>query len=203
MDHVLGMSLFNSCAPVISDETKLIAAAQRGELEAFGELALAHHPWLYATAYYLLRDADAADDATQEALIAAYRSLPAFGGGSLKGWLYRIVTRKCYDQLRDLRRRRSTSWDALAETHAARWPSLDELPEPAVQRRELAHRLEAGLNCLPIQERQMVVMRAMHGLNYAEIAAATDRPVGTVKSKLSRARAKLRLALGAVDSTAA
>jgi RNA polymerase sigma-70 factor (ECF subfamily) len=80
---------------------------------------------------------------------------------------------------------------------------LDELPEPAVQRRELAHHLEAALESLPFPERQMVVMRAIHGLNYAEIAAATERPVGTVKSKLSRARAKLRGLLGAIDSAVA
>jgi RNA polymerase sigma-70 factor, ECF subfamily len=76
-------------------EAALIHAAQRGDLEAFNQLALAHQGRLYATAYYLLGDRAAAADASQEALIAAYRSLGTFSGGSFKSWLYRIVTRKC------------------------------------------------------------------------------------------------------------
>ena len=179
-----------------ASETGLIHAAQRGDREAFNELALTHQGRLYATACYLLGDRAAAADAVQEALIAAYRSLHTFSGGSFKSWLYRIVTRKCYDQLRSVRSRRSTSFEAWAEVEEARWPSPASGPEATVQRRELARRLEAGLAALPWDERQMVVLRDVQGLNYAAIAAATRRPIGTVKSKLSRARAKLRAALG-------
>ncbi len=182
--------------PLATDEQSLIQAARCGDVDAFNQLALAHQPRLYTTAYYLLGDSAAAADATQEALIAAYRRLRTFNGGSFKSWLHRIVTRKCYDQLRDVHRRRSTSWDALAEAQEARWASKEEPPEGTVQRRELARRLEAGLEALPFQDREMVVLRDVQELSYTEIAAATQRPVGTVKSKLSRARAKLRGELG-------
>lgn len=189
-------------APLGWDEQSLIAAAQRGDREAFNQLALVHQGRLFSTAYYILGDAAAAADATQEALIAAYRSLHRFSGGAFKGWLYRIVIRKCYDQLRDAQRRRSTSWDVLAETQEGRLASQEEMPEAAVLRRELAHHLEASLNALPFPERQMVVLRDIQELNYSAIAAATGRPIGTVKSKLSRARAKLRGTLDPLLSVA-
>jgi RNA polymerase sigma-70 factor, ECF subfamily len=103
--------------PAPRDERSLIAAAQAGDCEAFNQLALAHQSRIYSVAYYLLGDAASASDAMQETLLSAYRNLRSFRkGNSLKGWLYRIVTRKCYDLLRDARRRRSTLWDESCDT---------------------------------------------------------------------------------------
>lgn len=188
-------------ASAAGDERGLIAAAQAGDGEAFNQLALAHQGRLYAVAYYILGDAASAADATQEALISAYRNLPVFRqGAALKSWLYRIVTRKCYDLLRDARRRRSTAWDALCVTDGA-LADCNDGPEVVVQRRELARRLEASLNLLAFAERQMIVMSDVHGMSYLEIAKATRNPLGTVKSRMSRIRAKLRAQLS--DSVSA
>ena len=182
--------------PVAWDERSLIAAAQAGDCEAFNQLALAYQSRIYSVAYYLLSDAASASDAMQETLLSAYRNLRSFRkGNSLKGWLYRIVTRKCYDLLRDARRRRCTPWDESCETDRA-LVGREAGPEVVVQCRELARRLEASLNTLAFTERQMVVLSDIHGLSYLEIARATGKPLGTVKSRLSRARAKLRAQLG-------
>ncbi len=176
------------------EETRLIEAAQAGDREAFSQLMQCHQQRLYAVASYLLGDSTSAADATQEAMLAAYRSLGSFRNGSLRKWLLRIVTHKSYDILRDIKRRRSVSWEAFTDDD----PGLtvrEDGPEAVVQRRELAQRLEASLAALSFHERQMVVLSDIHGLSYVEIAESTGRPVGTVKSRLSRARSKLREAL--------
>jgi RNA polymerase sigma-70 factor (ECF subfamily) len=173
------------------EEAHLIRAAQAGSAEAFNQLLQAHQTRLYSLAYYLLGDAASAADATQEAMIAAYRSLRSFRHGSFKNWLNRIVTRKCYDVMRDVRRRRSISWEEFVEDDLTLTSPADG-PETVAQRRELARRLEASLATLPFAERQMVVLSDVQGLSYQEIAEATGSRLGTVKSRLSRARAKLR-----------
>ena len=178
------------------DEAGLIRAAQAGSADAFDQLMAAYQRQIYALAYRLLGDAAAAADATQETMIAAYRFLRSFRNGSFKNWLLRIATRKSYDSLRDKHRRHNTSWDELAEHD---WPpaSHEDGPEAVAQRRELARRLEAGLATLPLPERRLVVLSDVHEMSYLEIAGVTGTQLGTVKSRLSRARRKLRLALQA------
>lgn len=178
-------------APAALDEQNLIEAARAGNCEAFNQLMQAHQGRMYSAAYYLLGEAAPAADAVQEAMIAAYRSLHSFRNGSFRNWLLRIVTRKCYDILRDVRRRRALAWDDFTEDDPT-LASHEDGPEVVVQRRELARRLEASLAALPWQDRQMVVLSDIQGLSYREIAEATSNPVGTVKSRLSRARGKLR-----------
>ena len=180
------------------DEARLIRAAQAGDQEAFNQLMARYQRRLYGLAYYLLGEAALADDATQEAMLAAYRSLPSFRHGSLGNWLRRIVTRKCYDHHRATQRRQSQSWEALPED-ALPLASRADGPEAFVQRRELAHQLEAALTALPYPDRQLVVLRDIHDLSYQEMAAAAGCPLGTVKSRLSRARAKLRAELRGAD----
>jgi RNA polymerase sigma-70 factor (ECF subfamily) len=194
MDYALPQSL---CQPAVKaradhpEETRLIQAAQAGDREAFNQLIQLHQQRLYSVAYHLLGEAAPAADATQEAMIAAYRSLGSFRNGSFRNWLLRIVTRKCYDFLRDVKSRRSVSWENFDDDDPTRASSEDG-PEAVVQRRELARRLEAGLAGLSFQEREMIVLSDIQGLSYMEIAQTTTRPVGTVKSRLSRARGKLR-----------
>lgn len=182
------------------EDERLIRAAQAGDQEAWNRLLARYQRRLYGLAYYLLGEAALADDATQEALLAAYRSLPSFRQGSLGNWLRRIVTHKCYDRHRATQRRRTQSWDDLPEDAPALASRADG-PEAVVQRRELARRLEAGLAALPAPDRQLVVLRDVHDLSYQELAAAAGCPLGTVKSRLSRARAKLRAAWQASEGS--
>jgi RNA polymerase sigma-70 factor (ECF subfamily) len=184
------------------DEPALIRDAQRGDLNAFNRLVLEYQTLVYNLAYRILGEGDAAADAAQEAFISAYKHIHHYRGGSFKAWLLRIVTNACYDELRRRKRRPAASLDALAvvdkgpdaEAEAA-LVSQDESPEDHVQRRELARAIQNCLNRLPAEMRAVVVMADVQGMDYAEVAQGAGIALGTVKSRLSRARARLRQCL--------
>lgn len=184
------------------DEQALIAQAQRGDVLAFNDLVLAYQNRLYSAAYRILGDPAAAADATQEAFIAAFKALEAFRGGSFKSWLLRIVTNACYDELRRQQRQPADSLtDLLPEDGAESLPQLAsdaEDPEDHAQRRELSAGIEDCLRGLPTEQRALVILRDVEDLDYQAIAAATGLELGTVKSRLSRARARLRDCLRAL-----
>lgn len=177
------------------DEQALIAAAQQGDVGAFNRLVLAYQNMVYNLAYRILSDGDAAADATQDAFLSAYRAIGRFRGGSFKAWLLRIVTNACYDQLRVKQRRPTASLEALLVTDPAPGPSFaDEAegPEEYALRQELSQIIQAGIGTLPADQRIALVLSDIQGFSYQEIAEITDVSLGTVKSRLSRARAKLR-----------
>ena len=175
------------------NESELIAASQKGQLGAFNHLVLAYQQMVYNTAYRLLGDRDAAADASQEAFLAAFQAIKSFRGGSFRAWLLRIVTNACYDQLRAKKRRPTTSLDALlVDASENSYPSRMVSPDNHVMRRELQAELQRGLLSLPEEQRLVVILSDVQGLSYEEIATATNTNLGTVKSRLSRARAKLR-----------
>jgi RNA polymerase sigma-70 factor (ECF subfamily) len=188
------------------DEPALIRDAQRGDVNAFNRLVLAYQSLAYNVAYRILGESEAAADATQDAFLSAYKHLDSYRGGSFRGWLMRIVTNACYDELRRRKRRPSVSLEDLltgpdgTETESeAVLASLDESPEERAQRRELAGALERCLGDLPDDMRAAVVLCDVQGFDYAEIADATGVALGTVKSRLSRARARLRDCLQSVQ----
>ncbi len=177
------------------DEKTLIAAAQQGDLEAFNRLVLAYQNMTYNLAYRILGDADAAADATQDAFLSAYRAITRFRGGSFKAWLLRIVTNACYDQLRVKQRRPTASLEALLLSDLNSGPSLEdemEKPEEYTLRHELSQVIQAGIATLPAEQRIVLVLSDIQGFSYQEIAEIAGISLGTVKSRLSRARAKLR-----------
>jgi len=177
------------------DEQQLIAAARRGDLDAFNELVLAYQDRVYNLAYRILGDPAAAEDATQEAFIAAYRHLSTFRGGSFLSWLMRTVANRCYDELRRHKRRPTVSWESFGEMDEEANPFLvngHPTPEEAVQQAELARFLQAAIVALPPDQRIVLVLSDVEGMNYQEIAETVRIPVGTVKSRLARARARLR-----------
>jgi RNA polymerase sigma-70 factor (ECF subfamily) len=181
------------------DEPALIREAQGGDLDAFNRLVLAYQSIVYNLAYRIMGEGDSAADASQEAFIAAYKNLGYYRGGSFKAWLLRIVTNACYDELRRRKRRPAASLDALtvvdtgpdAEAEAA-LVARDESPEEFAQRRELSRHIQSCIDGLPEDMRTVVVMADVMGMDYAEIAASTGAALGTVKSRLSRARARMR-----------
>ncbi len=187
------------------DEPALIRQAQDGDLNAFNRLVLEYQTQVYNLAYRIMGDEDSAADAAQEAFISAYKHLGYYRGGSFKAWLLRIVTNACYDELRRRKRRPATSLDALAvvpealdaEAEAA-LVSKEESPEAFVQRREVARAIQNCLDRLPEDMRTVVVLSDVQGMDYAEIAESVGAALGTVKSRLSRARARLRDCLQAV-----
>jgi len=177
------------------DEEALIAAAQQGDTTAFNRLVLQYQDMAYTVAYRIMSDPDAAADATQEAFISAHRGLPRFRGGSFKAWLMRIVTNACYDELRRRKRRPQSSLEALYIDEPISSSSSNsplEGPEEYVQRRELSQLLQAGIALLPDDQRVILVLSDVQGFSYQEIADVVGAPRGTVKSRLHRARVRLR-----------
>jgi RNA polymerase sigma factor (sigma-70 family) len=181
------------------DEPALILEAQQGDLDAFNRLVLEYQTVVYNLAYRIMGDGDSAADAAQDAFISAYKNLRHFRGGSFKAWLLRIATNACYDELRRRKRRPAASLEAL--TVVEKGPDADaeaslisheESPEDYVQRRELALQLQKCIDYLPEDMRTVVVMSDVMAMDYAEIAASTGSALGTVKSRLSRARARMR-----------
>jgi RNA polymerase sigma-70 factor (ECF subfamily) len=172
------------------DEKSLISSARKGDLNAFNQLVLLYQSRVYNLAYRILGDAEAAEDVTQEAFISAYSSIRRFKGGSFKAWILRIVTNACYDEIRRRKRRPTTSLKALfISDHAA---YQEESPEEEVLRRELNSLIQEGIKTLPPDQRITLVLSDVEGMSYKEIAELMNVSLGTVKSRLSRGRAKLR-----------
>ena len=178
------------------DESALIQSARKGNLDAFNTLVLTYQHQVYNLAYRIMGEEAAASDATQEAFISAYKNLKSFRGGSFKSWLLRIVTNACYDDLRRRKRRPATSLDELTdgEDGEAEFdvPAPEEGPEVIAQRHELAGLIQQGITTLPDDQRLVLVLSDVQGMSYEEIATMTNSNLGTVKSRLSRARGKLR-----------
>lgn len=179
------------------DEIALIKDAQRGDLDAFNSLVLAYQDMVYYQAYRMMGEPEAADDATQEAFISAFRNMRSYRGGSFKAWLLRIVTNACYDELRRRKRRPTIPLEPLdphdEEIESPYW-MIDpgETPEEAAQRTELANAMQDCLDDLPPDFRAIVILVDMQGLDYSEASKSMGKPLGTVKSRLARARMRLR-----------
>jgi len=157
-------------------------------------LVLTYQGMAYNLAYRILGNAEGAEDAAQDAFIKAYRNLNQYRGGSFKAWLLRIVTNACYDQLRHFQRRPASSLDDMAVDPEHIGKLVDHAEEPGAHalRQELGQVIQAGIQQLPAEQRMVLTLSDVEGLSYEEIAAVMDTSLGTVKSRLSRARAKLR-----------
>lgn len=176
------------------DEQALIASARKGDIRAFNQLVMLYQSMVYNLAYRILSEPDAAADATQDAFLSAYKAIRRFRGGSFKAWLLRIVTNACYDQLRIKQRRPTSSLDDLPveADHTSYLRDPDEQPDEFVERQELNRVIQAGISILPAEQRVVLVLSDVQGFSYKEIAQITGISLGTVKSRLSRGRAKVR-----------
>jgi len=179
------------------DETGLIQDAQGGDLEAFNRLILAYQDRVYNQAFRVLGEYQSADDATQEAFISAYKSIRSFRGGSFRAWLLRIVTNACYDELRRKKRRPTTPLEPVDdegdEIESPNWiADPGESPEDNIARGELANAIQACLDQLSEDFRVVVVLVDVQGLDYIEASQVIGKPLGTIKSRLARARSRMR-----------
>jgi RNA polymerase sigma-70 factor (ECF subfamily) len=180
------------------DEIALVHAALAGDLDAFNRLVLAYQDMAFNLAYRMLSDDDTAEDVTQTAFISAYTHLKDYRGGSFKAWLMRMVTNACYDELRRRQRRPTVPLtpmddDENEEIESPAWladPTAS--PEEQVSAGELDRAVQHCLENLPDDFRAVVVMVDVEGLDYQEVAQAIGKPLGTIKSRLARARLKLR-----------
>ena len=176
------------------DELGAIERARQNDLDAFNELVLHYQNLAYSVAYRMLPDEDAAADAVQDSFIKAYRALNTFKGGSFKSWLMRIVTNTCYDLLRARKRRPTESLDDQVVESAAvtTLSALPAMPQEHAESTELREFIEQSIEYLPDDQRLAILLCDVHGYAYDEIVDITGWPMGTVKSRISRGRIKLR-----------
>jgi RNA polymerase sigma-70 factor (ECF subfamily) len=179
------------------DETALIQTAQRGDLDSFNTLVLHYQDMAFNVALRILGDEDLAQDATQDAFISAFKSIASFRGGSFKAWLMRTVTNACLDELRRKKRRPTTPLEPDTEDgdemESPRWLADPNMtPEQQSEADEIEHAIQHCLDDLPAEFRSVVVLADIQGMDYNEVATATKVPLGTIKSRLARARLRLR-----------
>ncbi|HAJ36502.1 MAG TPA: RNA polymerase subunit sigma-24 [Chloroflexi bacterium] len=177
-----------------SGEEQIIARAAAGDLTAFNQLVVAYQNLAYSVAYRTLQDDAAAADVVQESFIKAYRGIAAFQGGSFKSWIIRIVANTCYDLLRSRQRKLTDSLDDLADNddYAPHLIDPADTPQAHVERMELSALIERSFQALPPDQRLVLTLCDVHGYAYDEIAEMTGAPMGTIKSRINRARARVR-----------
>jgi RNA polymerase sigma-70 factor (ECF subfamily) len=172
------------------DEQALIRLARRGDLDAFNALVLRFQDSAYTLAFRIMGDPHSAADAAQEAFITAYRRLNTYRGGSFRAWVLRITTNQCYDEMRRRQRRPAVSVEDMGDEPAL--PDDADTPEEVVQQRELNRAIQECIGALNPDQRVVLVLCDVEGLDYQAIADQLGAQIGTVKSRLSRARASVR-----------
>ena len=175
-----------------TDEKSLIERAAKGDGQAFSQLMSAQESRMYAVALRMCGHHEDAQDCLQEAMLRIYRSISGFKGqSSFSTWVYRITINTCLDELRRSKRRKVTSLDEKLE---AGWAPADDMdtPEHHALRAEQRRALERAIALLPEDMRSAVVLRDIQGCAYDEIADILGTNVGTIKSRISRGRARLR-----------
>ena len=176
----------------MTDENLLIERASGGDPEAFNQLLGMHERRMYAVALRMCANPEDAQDCLQEAMIRIYRAIADFKFQStFSTWVYRITMNTCLDELRRRKSRPSTSLDVLVESG---WSPADEreTPEQHALRGEVRGKLSEFIAQLPEEMRAAVVLRDIQGLSYEEIADALGANVGTINSRISRGRERLR-----------
>lgn len=185
--------------PIVQDpneeDQRLVLLAQQGDLSAFNEIVERHQRAVYSTCLRMLRDPQLAEDATQDAFVRAWSAIESFRGGIVRPWLLRIATNRTYDVLRSRARRPAQSLDAQPFESEPEWSTQvqpAENPEQFSTRGELSDLLQEALASLPEDQRLAIVLSDVQGYGYDEIAQVMDIAVGTVKSRISRGRGRLR-----------
>jgi len=186
-------------------ETVLIQTAQRGDLDAFNLIVLKYQDMLYRISLRILHDESAADDATQNAMIQAFRNIRSFRGGSFRSWLARVTVNASYDELRRWMRQPEVSLERFSsegeEIESPSWMvDLSAGPEERYDSVELRGAIQDCMKALPPDYRLVVILVDMEGMSYEEAARVARIPIGTVKSRLARARMQLREALQSFES---
>ena len=184
------------------EEEELIARSQRGDVAAFNQLVLHYQQIVYGAVYRVVGDPDTAADVTQDAFLAAFRGIHSYrGGASFRAWLLRIGSNMACDHWRRVQRHPAESLEFLTEEDEAHSPEvlnalastgLEGNPEETLLTQELQIVIQQGLEKIPLDQRVAVVLCDVQGLSYEEVAEATQTTIGTVRSRISRGRARLR-----------
>ena len=177
-------------------EPELVARAKHGDQAAFEQLVRDNEKRIYNLTLRMVGNPEDALDLSQEAFLNAWKGLGSFKGDSaFSTWLYRLASNACLDFLRSRKRRQATTGSLLSlDDEEAPPPPADDSARPDLQleRKERTQALHRALDSLPVHHRQVIVMRELSGLSYQEISEALELDLGTVKSRLTRARLALK-----------
>ena len=175
-------------------EQQWVEAARQGDQSAFEQLVRLYEKRVLALTTRMCKNPADAEEAAQEAFLSAWQGLPFFrGDASFSTWLYRLASNACVDLLRREGRRQSAAGPSLNDEEVQlEVPDTAPSPQEQAERSELRQQIEAGLQALTPDHRQVLLLREMHQLSYDEIAQALDVDVGTVKSRINRGRKQLR-----------
>lgn len=182
------------------DDAQLVRDILAGDTQSFNVLVERHQSRVYGLCVRMVGDTDAAADVAQDAFIAAYRNLPSLRG-EFKPWMMRIAANACRDVLRTRKRRPTVSIDLDPSDDAPMQQIADRQagPEEVLMHTEMQHALLEALHAIPDEQREVVVLSDIQGFSYQEIAEVTGINIGTVKSRLNRARTRLREILVAAE----
>lgn len=174
------------------DEKDLAQQARKGDTAAFNQLVLAYQQQMFNLALRILMDEKLAEDITQEAFLAAFRALAAFRGGSFRAWMARIVTNRCFDELRRQKRHPSLPIESTDDGEEMDDPPAlkdeSELPEEKLEKAELENAIVNCIKELSVDFRTALLLVDIQGFDYQEAARVIGKPIGTLKSRLARAR---------------
>ena len=180
-------------------DAELIAAHVAGDAEAFGEVVRRHRDRLWAVALRTTGDPEEAADALQDAMVAAFRRADSYrGDAAVTTWLHRVVVNACLDRLRRRKVRATDPLPDQPEQHQDRASAASgdrEDPAAVAERAELRRQVRAALERLPVDQRVALVLVDVEGYPVDEAARILDAPPGTIKSRCSRGRARLRVLL--------
>jgi len=184
------------------DEGELIARSQRGDVTAFNQLVLRYQQLVYSAIFRIVGNPDVAADVAQDTFFAAFRAIDRYqGSSSFRAWILRIGSNMACDHWRRVQRHRTESLERLTEDEEGPSPEMlnalvskdvGDNPEEMVLTQELQGIIQSGLENLPLDQRVALILCDVQGLSYEEVAEATETSIGTVRSRISRGRARLR-----------
>jgi RNA polymerase sigma factor (sigma-70 family) len=178
------------------DQSAIIHSAQHGNLDSFNQLVLTYQDRMFNVAAYMLDSEDCAADAVQNAFVLAFRNIRGYNGGSFEFWLLRILRNVCYDEMRRKKRQWTCPLEPLIDEKEFDSPiwvvdhsqNMDDL----IDNVELSDAIRSHLQMLKPEYRMVITLVDIDGMEYAAAAQILDIPVGTVKSRLARARFQMR-----------
>ena len=180
------------------DEQSLIRSAKKGDVAAFNRMVLEYQERAYNLALRMMHDDTSAQDAVQVSFISAWEKIKTFRGGSFQAWILRIVANNCYDELRRRKRRPQTDLNLVdaesgGEKEDPEWmKDASESPEDRVIRRELEEAIQRCIDSLPRAFKAVVILVDVQGMDYQSASEVVRVPLGTIRSRLARARQRIQ-----------
>lgn len=178
---------------------ELVRSFKEGDIQAFNRLVLIYQTRIYNMALNYVKNAEEAKDLTQDIFVNVYRAIPTLREESkFQAWLYKIAVNKCRNRYNKLNRRGFFQNQSLDDDNSTIQLKGEQEPERTLEKEDIVKRVRSSIDSLKKSERDILILRDLQGLSYEEIGTILETPLGTVKSKLNRARASLKTKLKSV-----